>query len=226
MFVPVLGFLIHAYNTCGVDNDVYEGTVAIDIFNCYQDFARNTYMLIFIIQSVLMYFVWKAVSHDLQPSQNRYLYWGLGCLIQVMARDQMGKSFWHEVRFWKIVFKTNRTSLMCAQENIDENRSFLRFVLSYLANFTFQYALLFFLPLQLMRISSDIDFVTNSVAIIFIVRLDDLDDPLTYEFGFEGGFAEPNLVDFVPLEQEDLVYDDVMQGSHQRLDRSRRCTVS
>jgi len=165
----------------------------------YADYATHwiEVFIIFIAQSMLTAFVCSAlIAHPLQVITNQDLvYWGCSLPVQFMAQRQMGKSFKAEGPMWKVLFRVEeqvhrmrnpklKTLVNYRQtSNIPQPHRMTivyRCLLSLIANNFYYNFLLYALPLTLMSVTSHLDFVRDTFAIVYIATLDDLSEPREY----------------------------------------------
>mmetsp|Transcript_133658 Transcript_133658/g.427357 ORF Transcript_133658/g.427357 Transcript_133658/m.427357 type:complete len:375 (-) Transcript_133658:120-1244(-) len=144
--------------------------------NVYQDFNTKHFLLVFIAQSILIFFVGQSLwQHPPKTSCRSYATWLLATLVQIAGwHTQLGKSFDDEVTFWYRVVHAPATTP-------ERNNVELRLLMSFVVNGTFRTLLMFALPLTLMRIVVHFDFVKDAVSILFIASLDDLNAEVAIE---------------------------------------------
>jgi len=155
--------------------------------NRYQNFLDHRYPVVFVGQSILTYFLALYTMEEFIFGPEQYSYWALSFPIQILAVTQAGGAFDEEIGFWKDAFcgvsKYKEPGLSCADKGNEGSHRIgwctvqMRFTASFIVNSLFRSAMLFGLPLVLMRIESNFDFVKDSVAVLYISSLDDLPEP-------------------------------------------------
>jgi len=151
----------------------------------YQDVGTPLVRLcvLFLAQCVLVGFYCNAVEEQVELTPKAYAFWMAALPMQIIAKTQMGAPFCQEISFWNDMLHADADAVV--QRGDDESAHtikmskmscIIRSVMSFYAN-SFCIALIALtLPLFMLSAASEIEFVKDCFAVVFITTLDDLSE--------------------------------------------------
>jgi len=149
---------------------------ALRIVNKYQQMSLSFMhiFLVFVVQLVLgMFYVYALNNNEKGWSNTSGLRWFIGMLLcNITDKDQAGYAFY--LPFWrKLIWnKGDMKSYRC--------QAFLRMIMSFIVNLVIRTIILFTAPILLSKDGEPLDFIRDSLAVFFITKLDDLDQPISF----------------------------------------------
>jgi hypothetical protein len=190
----VQGFIVFTYgvtrgSTYRKESEEKKDTVTIIAENRFQDFTTSLVHISVLIaaQMTFMKFYTWEMTKPMPFTARSYVYWLAAVPMQVVARGLMGRSFCHECTFWHTMLHIRETDIIKAGELDDEAEPIdikyssvvIRSLMSFYVNNLSMAWIALSLPVFTMSAPTDIDFVKDCFAIVFITTLDDLPDNVT-----------------------------------------------
>jgi len=151
----------------------------------YQDVGTPLVRLcvLFLAQCILVSFYCNAVEEQVELTPKAYAFWIAAIPMQIIAKQMMGAPFCQEISFWNDMLHSDADAVV--QRGDDESSPtiqmsktscIIRSAMSYYAN-NFCIALIALtLPLFMLAAESEIEFVKDCFAVVFITTLDDLSE--------------------------------------------------
>jgi len=169
----------HSWNNFGADNG------ALEITNKFQDIGTSLVHLVVLILAQITFFAFFVgeMMHPAALTPLAYKYWAAAIPMQIISRNLMGRSFCNEVQFWNLLFHADAEAGTQLQREFGGKkitiaanpvRMFIRALMSFYVNNISMSLVAITLPLFMMTAPTDIDFVKDCFAVVFITTLDDV----------------------------------------------------
>jgi hypothetical protein len=155
--------------------------------NKFQDFSTSLVHVTILIfaQITFMTFYTYDMCKPTPLTPRAYMYWLAAIPMQIVARGLMGRSFCHECTFWHSMLHLKETDrVIMGEEDDKSDKEYIdlhwrdviyRAILSFYCNNISMSLIAWSLPIFTMSAPTDIDFVKDCFAIVFITTLDDED---------------------------------------------------
>lgn len=174
----------HSWDNCfGADNG------ALEITNKFQDIGTSLVHLVVLLLAQMTFFTFFVgeMMHPAAMTPSAYKYWAAAIPMQIISRNLMGRSFCNEIQFWNLLFHASAEAGTQLQREFGGKtitiaanpvRICIRALMSFYVNNISMSLVAITLPLFMMTAPTDIDFVKDCFAVVFITTLDDVGETM------------------------------------------------